>query len=123
MSSLEQGMRIAELEGQLLAAQNRASRLANFLEALSITLVDEGEVDDAAEMLKEALGRDEYFVPTHRHLKRGTTYRVLGEARAQCSTRPIVDGEMLVLYRGEDGVASVRVRDEFEDGRFEEIGR
>lgn len=58
---------------------------------------------------------------THRHVKRGTRYVVVGEARAQCSTVPIQDGDMLTLYRGEDGVYGVRPPVEFNDGRFVEI--
>lgn len=58
---------------------------------------------------------------THRHLKRGTKYKIVGQARAQCSTLPINDGDMLTLYIGEDGVYSVRPPAEFADGRFERI--
>lgn len=58
---------------------------------------------------------------THRHVKRGTRYHVIGQARAQCSTTPIRDGDMLTLYQGEDGVYSVRPPAEFSDGRFVEI--
>lgn len=58
---------------------------------------------------------------THLHKKRGSRYKVVGMARAQCSTIPINDGDMLTLYRGEDGVYSVRPPAEFADGRFERI--
>lgn len=58
---------------------------------------------------------------THLHLKRGTRYKVVGQARAQCSTMPIQDGDMLTLYVGEDGVYSVRHPAEFGDGRFQEL--
>ncbi len=58
---------------------------------------------------------------TYRHLKRDSTYVILGRARAQCSTRPIKDGEMLVLYSAVDGTMSVRPEDEFLDGRFEKV--
>jgi hypothetical protein len=58
---------------------------------------------------------------THRHLGRGTKYKVVGMARAQCSVEPIKDGDMLMLYVGEDGVYSVRPPAEFNDGRFERM--
>jgi hypothetical protein len=58
---------------------------------------------------------------THHHIKRGTKYKIVGQARAQCSVEPIKDGDMLTLYIGEDGVYSVRPPAEFNDGRFERI--
>jgi hypothetical protein len=58
---------------------------------------------------------------THLHLGRGTRYKVIGEARAQCNDVPVKDGDMLVLYRGEDGIYSVRPPEEFNDGRFEAL--
>lgn len=66
--------------------------------------------------------------PTHQHLKRGSTYRVIGEAEAQVSVagrsdfpataRLIGDGDKLTVYQGEDGKLWVRFSDEFNDGRF-----
>lgn len=81
-----------------------------------------------------------------RHVKRGTTYRVIGEAEAQVSTgtaeawvlatdvpdapeivrysRLIGDGDLLTVYKTEaGGKLWVRFTDEFEDGRFAEIER
>lgn len=58
---------------------------------------------------------------THKHLKRGTRYKVIGQARLQCSTMPPQDGDMLTLYQGEDGIYSVRHPAEFGDGRFVEL--
>jgi hypothetical protein len=37
-----------------------------------------------------------------RHKKRGTTYEIIGEARAQCET-PIQDDEFLALYDSDRG--------------------
>lgn len=73
--------------------------------------------------------------PTHRHKKRGSTYRVIGEAEAQVSkggwkfptkdgiqyVRPIQDGDRITIYQGEDGKLWARFTDEFNDGRFEAI--
>lgn len=65
---------------------------------------------------------------THRHVKRGTRYRVIGDVRLQISSDAIagkwaseLDGVMFTLYQGEDGVYSARHPDEFNDGRFEEL--
>jgi hypothetical protein len=76
---------------------------------------------------------------THRHVKRGTKYRVIeGGVRLQISrsdlmithengeTSPLesikdLDGMFFTLYQGEDGVYSARHPAEFSDGRFEEI--
>lgn len=71
-----------------------------------------------------------------RHMKRGTTYEVLGEASVQISyglmqsrlphlgklARNLVEGDRLTVYRSEaDGSLWARFPDEFEDGRFEEL--
>lgn len=56
--------------------------------------------------------------PTHRHKKRGTTYRAVSDADVQAS-EPIREGDPVVVYQGEDGRYWVRPRAEFHDGRFE----
>lgn len=59
-------------------------------------------------------GEDESW----RHIKRGTTYRTLGVARAQCA-EPIRDNEPVKVYRSDaDGSLSIRPVAEFHDGRF-----
>lgn len=58
---------------------------------------------------------------TYRHLKRGTSYRVVGEALLQISTEQLKDGDSVTVYQGEDGKLFVRGTDEFHDGRFEEV--
>lgn len=75
-----------------------------------------GRVDavEAAQLIEKA-----YLGPRFHHLKRGSNYTVVGEARLQCSSAwAINDGDMLTLYRGEDDVYSVRHPSEFNDGRF-----
>lgn len=45
----------------------------------------------------------------------------IGKARVQCE-EPLLDGEEIVVYQDIDSLAlGVRTRDEFFDGRFEEI--
>lgn len=64
-----------------------------------------------------------------RHVKRGSTYHVLGDAEVQISvTRPqdhggrlIEEGDKLTVYRAADGTLWARFPDEFEDGRFEAV--
>jgi len=59
------------------------------------------------------------FNPTHRHLGRGTTYEVIGEARLQQAGQfGPVEGDSITVYRGEDGQLWCRAQSEFEDGRF-----
>lgn len=60
------------------------------------------------------------------HKKRGTYYQHIGEARLNFTRDTLLadllkDGEMLVLYRGEDGVYSVRHPVEMNDGRFTKL--
>lgn len=56
--ALENQMEITELQEQLREARNLASRQANFIEALGVTLLDEEDYVEAERMLREALGRD-----------------------------------------------------------------
>lgn len=58
--------------------------------------------------------------PTHRHLKRGTSYQLVTYGRLQ-TEKPIGDDEVLVIYRAEDGRVWARPVDEFNDGRFEPL--
>jgi hypothetical protein len=63
----------------------------------------------------------------YQHKARGTFYQVIAEARFNTTApnvkewRGPVDGDMLTLYRGQDGVYSVRAIDEFNDGRFVKV--
>ena len=71
---------------------------------------------EAAQLIELA-----YCGPRFHHKKRGSNYTVVGAARLQFSTTMPKDGDMLTLYRGDDGVYSVRAPEEFNDGRFVEI--
>lgn len=57
-----------------------------------------------------------------RHIKRGTTYRVLFEAAKASSIIAALDDMTMVVYQGEaDGMVWVRPALEFFDGRFEAL--
>lgn len=56
-----------------------------------------------------------------RHVKRGSTYRVVGAGKVQTGT-PLHDYDEVVIYQGEeDGLMWVRPTAEFGDGRFEPL--
>lgn len=55
----------------------------------------------------------------YQHVKRGTVYEVVGEAKVQdAGDRGIVEGDVVVVYRGDDGQLWAREYSEFHDGRF-----
>jgi hypothetical protein len=57
----------------------------------------------------------------YRHKKRGSTYRVIGEAQLQTSFA-LGDGDWMIVYQGEmDGLLWTRPKFEFDDGRFERL--
>lgn len=57
--------------------------------------------------------------PTHRHVKRGTDYQVIGEARLQQAGQfGPNEGDRLTVYLGADGKLWARATSEFDDGRF-----
>ena len=60
------------------------------------------------------------WTPTHRHVKRGSTYRHLATAKMQ-TDEPVADMSKVEIYQGEDGLWWVRPTSEFNDGRFEEV--
>ena len=83
----------------------------------------------------EDLAASDEWKPTHRHFKRGTSYRVLGDATFQLAkpwhgldevTIPsslICEGHMVRVYQSEDGALYARFPEEFDDGRFEVIAQ
>jgi len=58
--------------------------------------------------------------PTHRHIKRGSTYSAIGPALLQASA-PCVEPDEMMVYRAESGELWVRPLAEFTDGRFEAL--
>lgn len=97
-----------------------------------LAYVDTGLAPDerAIRAAPDAPGEPVAFNATHRHKKRGSVYRVIGEAEAQVSTgsyngcgysRRFEDGSRLTVYEAEDGRLWARFTDEFEDGRFEAL--
>ncbi|CAN7303307.1 hypothetical protein LJR164_001581 [Phenylobacterium sp. LjRoot164] len=59
--------------------------------------------------------------PTHRHVKRGTTYKIIAEGLFQTAEQAIWDETPLTIYCGEDGSYWARPTTEFRDGRFEPL--
>ena len=60
------------------------------------------------------------FTPTHRHVKRGSTYQHIGGATIQTEDK-LSDMDDVVIYRNEDGTLWARSTIEFFDGRFDEV--
>lgn len=63
------------------------------------------------------------WMPTHRHVKRGTEYQFVGTAEVQapnatCTCGALTDYEVVVVYRDASGNMWVRRKSEFYDGRF-----
>ena len=66
------------------------------------------------------------FNPTHRHKKLGTEYEIIGEAEIKedgCGHYSLMEGVVVIVYRGKYGPLWVRPRAEFNDGRFEIINQ
>lgn len=85
----------------------------------------------APQAAKDALARGDAlfaaFKATHRHVKRGTTYELLGMGKLQCGAkglgeiRMMFDKDDVAIYRGQDGSLWARRASEMEDGRFEKL--
>lgn len=64
---------------------------------------------------------------THKHIRRGSSYRIVGAARLQTEAKFVhgwhgpLDNDMLILYVSDNGDYSVRAPQEFHDGRFETV--
>ena len=65
--------------------------------------------------------RAEAWRATHRHLKRGTEYQVIGCAAVQASKADLRDDAIVYVYRDVEGDLWVRGVEEFNDGRFEAL--
>src|SRR5581483_6761261 len=62
----------------------------------------------------------EGWKPTHRHVKRGTDYQVIGTASLQAG-EPIGEAASLVIYKDAKGRLWARPEVEVDDGRFEPL--
>lgn len=83
----------------------------------------EKDLASAAEWVKRNYpGRADEIVawkPTHKHVKRGTFYRVLSEGHLQMEGPN--DNAQMIVYEDETGYVWVRPKSEFFDGRFEPV--
>lgn len=73
----------------------------------------------AAHAVLNLIGGDGWR-PNWRHVKRGSDYQVVGMGAVQ-SDIPLNDMDVVVIYRDQAGMFWARRREEFFDGRFEEI--
>lgn len=71
-----------------------------------------------AVLRRAAVLRDDLKEPTHRHRKRGSLHRITAVRVEVQTDRPIVEGDTLTIYVGEDGKKWARLDSEFNDGRF-----
>lgn len=78
------------------------------------------DLEAEIERLTKALEPSKGWNPTHRHVKRGSSYQIVAHARLQ-TERPLEDNRDVIVYEGEDGAVWVRPYHEFHDGRFEQI--
>lgn len=60
------------------------------------------------------------FTPTHRHVKTGGEYMLVGSAFVQ-TRMPLTDGTIVMIYEAANGRLFVRPRSEFYDGRFKTL--
>lgn len=73
-------------------------------------------------VLRRAAARGiDLMEPTHRHRARGSLYRVTAVRVEVQTSRPIVEGDTLTVYVGEDGKMWARLDSEFNDGRFVDL--
>jgi hypothetical protein len=62
-------------------------------------------------------GRGEGWRPTHRHIKSGRDFKMIGLAMLE-TARPVDEATALIIYRDKHGDLWARPRLEFGDGRF-----
>ena len=120
----------SELTSLVAAARNIHDKCAS--ETGTVTIFDQERLRECLEAFDRLTLRPVLFeeVRMVRHLKRNSTYDVLGDAEVQISTRdgmpassrPLHEGDRLTVYRAhENGKLYLRFPDEFADGRFREI--
>lgn len=114
---VEQADRVRSVRG--FGAGTRKAEAEEHLHRLRAACVTLLWVEKNEASIKAALAKS---APTHRHIARGSLYSIVGEASLQVSTdRSIAEGEILTVYRSEDGKLWARHEAEFRDGRFERL--
>lgn len=106
---------MTELEQAIATTIAKGLMTAGYQDAADYVLSDwmAGAISRATGQLVPA----PVWQPTHRHVKRGTEYRLIGTARIQ-SEIPLVDDSEVEIYVGKDGDLWARRKIEFHDGRF-----
>lgn len=110
--------RVSDIAHNAATADRLPSSTARQVLADIVTL---SECYGASPVLAEPSG----WQPTHRHVKKGGEYMLLGIGKMQSAEwcdphgqTPTVDMREVAIYVGADGQRWVRPREEFEDGRF-----
>lgn len=99
------------------AAEAQLDRLGSSWQAERHKYFDAKAERDAAEAEVARLSHAHAAAERVQHIKRGSSYTVVGRGKVQTDT-PLADYAEVVVYRGDDGQVWVRPVSEFEDGRF-----
>lgn len=121
--ALEEEFAIDKLRFRAFHTNSDADR-QNYFEAVSKWFQDRH-----IRALSAEPAQGEQWRPTHRHVKRGTKYQLIGTGKIQAKTWADlnndndhkVDMREIAIYRGDDGALWVRPIEEFNDGRFEPL--
>jgi hypothetical protein len=113
-----------EVERRRAEAARSASLLATLHKAMPVLeAMEDADHPESVEALAAARAAiADAGQPTHRHIKRGTTYHEMFRGGRVQTSRPIIEGDTLVSYIAADGTVWHRLPEEFDDGRFEAIG-
>jgi hypothetical protein len=107
-----------DLVPALLAERDEyRDQIAELLFVVNREAVEQRARAEAAEAEVARLSHAHAAAERVQHIKRGSSYTVVGRGKVQTDT-PLADYAEVVVYRGDDGQVWVRPVSEFEDGRF-----